>query len=39
MIGGGVITPDIRDYVRADFQTIDAMEGVPQTTLPCVSNR
>jgi hypothetical protein len=28
MIGGGVTTPDIRDYVRADFQTIDAMEGV-----------
>ncbi len=28
MIGGGVTTPGIKDYVRADFQTIDAMEGV-----------
>jgi len=28
MIGGGVTTPAVRDYVSADFQTTDAMEGV-----------
>jgi len=28
MIGGGVTTPTTRDYVGADFQTTDAMEGV-----------
>ncbi len=28
MIGGGVTTPSVRDYVGADFQTTDAMEGV-----------
>ena len=28
MIGGGVTTPAVRDYVGADFQTTDAMEGV-----------
>ncbi len=28
MIGGGVTTPAVRDYVGADFQTVDAMEGV-----------
>jgi len=28
MIGGGVTTPATRDYVGADFQTIDAMAGV-----------
>lgn len=28
MIGGGVTTPEVRDYVGADFQTTDAMEGV-----------
>ena len=28
MIGGGVTTPLVKDYVGADFQTIDAMEGV-----------
>ena len=28
MIGGGVTTPMTRDYVGADFQTLDAMEGV-----------
>ena len=28
MIGGGVTTPLTRDYVGADFQTTDAMEGV-----------
>jgi 5-methyltetrahydrofolate--homocysteine methyltransferase len=28
LIGGGVTTSDVRDYVGADFQTRDAMEGV-----------
>ncbi len=28
MIGGGVTTPEIKDFVHADFQTIDAMAGV-----------
>ena len=28
MIGGGVTTPAVRDYVGADFQTTDATEGV-----------
>lgn len=28
MIGGGVTTPAVKDYVEADFQTIDAIEGV-----------
>ncbi len=28
MIGGGVTTPMVRDYVGADFQTTDATEGV-----------
>lgn len=28
MIGGGVTTVGVRDYVGADFQTTDAMEGV-----------
>ena len=28
MIGGGVTTPMARDWVGADFQTLDAMEGV-----------
>ena len=28
MIGGGVTTPMVRDYVGADFQTLDATEGV-----------
>jgi methanogenic corrinoid protein MtbC1 len=28
MVGGGVTTPTVRDYVGADFQTTDAMEGV-----------
>jgi len=28
MIGGGVTTPIVKDYVGADFQTLDAMEGV-----------
>ncbi len=28
MIGGGVTTAAVRDYVGADFQTTDAMEGV-----------
>lgn len=28
MVGGGVTTPDVKAYVGADFQTIDATEGV-----------
>ena len=28
VIGGGVTTPGVRDYLDADFQTVDAMEGV-----------
>jgi len=28
MVGGGVTTPMVRDYVGADFQTTDAMAGV-----------
>jgi methylmalonyl-CoA mutase cobalamin-binding domain/chain len=28
MIGGGVTTPAVKDYVGADFQTCDASEGV-----------
>ena len=28
MVGGGITTPLVKDYIGADFQTIDAMEGV-----------
>jgi methylmalonyl-CoA mutase cobalamin-binding domain/chain len=28
MVGGGVTTPMVRDYIGADFQTLDATEGV-----------
>ena len=28
MVGGGVTTPVIKEYIGADFQTVDAMEGV-----------
>ena len=28
MVGGGIVTPMVKDYVGADFQTRDAMEGV-----------
>ena len=28
MIGGGVTTPQVKEYVRADFQSVDAMAGV-----------
>lgn len=28
MVGGGVTTPAVKDYIGADFQTIDATEGV-----------
>jgi methylmalonyl-CoA mutase cobalamin-binding domain/chain len=28
MVGGGVTTPMVKDYIGADFQTRDAMEGV-----------
>ena len=35
LIGGGITTPAISDYVGADFQTIDAMAGVQY----CMKNR
>ncbi len=28
MVGGGVTTPALKDHIGADFQTLDAMEGV-----------
>ncbi len=28
MVGGGVTTPEVKKYVGADFQTVDATEGV-----------
>ena len=28
MVGGGITTKLVKDYIGADFQTIDAMEGV-----------
>ena len=28
MVGGGIVTPMVKDYIGADFQTRDAMEGV-----------
>ncbi len=28
MVGGGITTPLVKDYIGADFQTIDAMEGI-----------
>ena len=28
MVGGGVTSSLVKDYIGADFQTIDAMEGV-----------
>jgi methylmalonyl-CoA mutase cobalamin-binding domain/chain len=28
MIGGGVTTPMVKEYIGADFQTLDATEGV-----------
>jgi methylmalonyl-CoA mutase cobalamin-binding domain/chain len=28
MVGGGVTTPMVKDYIGADFQTLDATEGV-----------
>ena len=28
MVGGGVTTAEVKEYVGADFQTIDATEGV-----------
>ena len=32
MVGGGVTTPAVKDYIGADFQTRDAMEGVAYCT-------
>ena len=34
MVGGGVTTPAVRDYIGADFQTRDAIEGLHY----CISN-
>jgi 5-methyltetrahydrofolate--homocysteine methyltransferase len=28
LVGGGITTPLVKDYIGADFQTVDAMEGV-----------
>jgi 5-methyltetrahydrofolate--homocysteine methyltransferase len=28
LVGGGITTPLVKEYTGADFQTIDAMEGV-----------
>jgi len=28
MVGGGITTPLVKDYIGADFQTLDALEGV-----------
>jgi methanogenic corrinoid protein MtbC1 len=28
MVGGGVTTPTVKEYIGADFQTLDAMEGL-----------
>jgi len=28
MVGGGITTPLVKEYIGADFQTLDAMEGV-----------
>ncbi len=28
MVGGGVTTPEVKDYIGADFQTVDATEAV-----------
>ena len=28
LVGGGVTTPQVKEYVGADFQTRDAIEGV-----------
>ena len=28
LVGGGITTPLVKDYIKADFQTVDAMEGV-----------
>jgi len=32
MVGGGVTTPAVKDYIGADFQTCDAMDGVAYCT-------
>jgi len=38
MVGGGITTPLVRDYIGADFQTIDAMEGI-QYCLELIKSR
>jgi 5-methyltetrahydrofolate--homocysteine methyltransferase len=38
MVGGGITTPLVKDFVGADFQTVDAMEGV-QFCLETIKSR
>ncbi|MFX0082502.1 MAG: B12-binding domain-containing protein [Candidatus Hodarchaeota archaeon] len=38
LVGGGITTPLVKDYTGADFQTIDAMEGV-QYCLEIIKSR
>ena len=38
MVGGGITTSLVKDYIGADFQTIDAMEGV-QYSLEVIEER
>ena len=38
MVGGGITTSLVKDYIGADFQTIDAMEGV-QYSLDVIEGR
>ena len=38
LVGGGITTPLVKDYIGADFQTIDAMEGV-QFCLETIKSR
>ena len=38
MVGGGITTPLVKDYINADFQSIDAMEGV-QFCLETIKSR
>ena len=38
LVGGGITTPLVKDYIGADFQTIDAMEGV-QYCLETIKSR
>jgi len=38
LVGGGITTPLVKDYIKADFQTNDAMEGV-QYCLETIKSR